>query len=668
MFSVKVSVFKQLPCLLCVAFITGTCVDRTKNSEIEIAQAAPNIQENIVFPKNAGVIDVTAPKYGAKPNDGKDDTQAIQKALSEFPNQGRIIYLPNGVYDISDTLHWPRGKRYSSDYKRTILQGQSRDGVVIRLKNNSPGFQNPTKPRPVISTGFDPKLDPNSEDIKASRVAQRFGNSVRNLTIKLGKNNYGAEGLNFAAHNQGAVRSVKIISEDRSGTTGLALTHGEVGPLLIEDVEIIGFDSGIRTNTCINSITMQNITVRDQNRVGIFNGGQVISLEGFNSFNSVRAIINGNNPHKGCDLGSTLTLVNAKLIGHGKAKNIPAISSAGFLYARNVVSSGYKGVLANNAVRTKAQVKGSKIEEFTSRPIISQFPSSSRSLQLPIKPFPKLAWDDPKKWVSVEKFGAIPNDKKDDTAAFQAAIDSGATTVFVPNSGNFTINGSLRIRGKVRRFIGTSGLLDGKGEILADNGSEPTLIVENFFIPYNSKLKWKNFANRTVVYRSINNLILESNSTGNLFIDDVSVIRQVRFLNSAQHVWARQLNPEIRTETNVLNRGAHLWILGMKTEQGKTKIKTTNGGFTELLGGLIYANGTNGLEEPLFHIVNASASFSGVADAYFQKKNSRPLRLWVEETRGLQTKQLTRDQIPARMTTNGHVLLLYTGFDKQPNK
>ncbi|MCX7594355.1 MAG: glycoside hydrolase family 55 protein, partial [Fischerella sp.] len=323
MFSVKASVFKQLPYLLCIVGITSTCVDRSENTEIEFAQAVPSVRENIVFPPNASVIDVTAHPYGARPNDGKDDTKAIQKALSQFPNQGRIIYLPNGVYDISDTLHWPRGVRFKSDYKRTILQGQSRDGVIIRLKDNSPGFQNPTKPRPVISTGFDPKLDPNSEDIKASRVAQRFGNSVRNLTIKLGKKNYGAEGLNFAAHNQGAVRSVKIISEDRSGTTGLALTHGEVGPLLIEDVEIIGFDYGIRTNTCINSITMQDITVRDQNRAGILNGGQVISLEGFTSFNSVRAIINGNNPHKGCDPGSTLTLVNANLIGHGKAKDIP---------------------------------------------------------------------------------------------------------------------------------------------------------------------------------------------------------------------------------------------------------------------------------------------------------------------------------------------------------
>ncbi|PMB04144.1 hypothetical protein CI592_13780, partial [Fischerella thermalis CCMEE 5328] len=187
MFFAKASIYKQIPCLIFVALVTSTCADYTKNTDIQIAQATPGVAENIVFPKNVGVIDVTAPEYGAIPNDGKDDTEAIQKALSRFPGQGRIIYLPNGVYDISNSLHWPSGERNRSNYKYTTLQGQSRDRVIIRLQDQSPLFQDSSKPRPVISTGFDPDLDPNSEDFKASLVAQRFANSVRNLTIKVGK-------------------------------------------------------------------------------------------------------------------------------------------------------------------------------------------------------------------------------------------------------------------------------------------------------------------------------------------------------------------------------------------------------------------------------------------------------------------------------------------------
>lgn len=658
-------VFKLLPLLFVIAFLITTCGDPSKNSEsnvVALGAAIASTQENIIYPENATVVDVTAPEYGAIPNDSQDDTAAIQKALNKFPGSGRVIYLPNGIYNISNSLHWPRGRRSRSDYKRTVLQGQSKEGVIIQLQDNSPNFQDPKQPRPVISTGFDPDLNPKSEDFKASRAAQRFGNSVRNLTINIGNKNPGAEGLNFAANNQGAVRSVKIISPDGQGTTGLALTHGEIGPLLVEDVEIVGFDNGILTNNGMSSVTLQNITVRDQKRAGIYNGGQIMSLEGFTSFNSVPAIINGRNPNKGVEPGSMLTLVNAKLIGRGKAKNISAISSAGFIYGRNIVSSGYKNIFSSNARKTDKNINKAAIDEFTSRPILAKFPSPQRSLKLPIKQFPKLAWDDPKTWANVEQFGANPKDKKDDTEAFQSAIDSGARTVFVPNGGKFIINGSLKLRGQVQRFLSTGGRLDGKGEIVADNGKQPTLIVENFFVEYKSKLKWKSIANRTVVYRSIIHLDLESEGTGDLFIDD-STMEKLRFLNPAQNIWARQLNPEGSSDTNVVNNGAKLWILGMKTERGKTKIETTNGGFTELLGAFIYATTRQNPKEPMFRIANAGASFAGVAEAFFDKDT---YEIWVEETRGNTTKVLKREEIPPRMTGNGQAMLLYTGFDKSP--
>ncbi|BAY88878.1 hypothetical protein IQ278_27305 [Tolypothrix sp. LEGE 11397] len=659
-------VLKLLPLLFLIAFFTTTCVDYSKNSENQIAAFGAAIakpKENIIYPENAGVINVTSPEYGAIPNDSQDDTEAIQKALSKFPSGGKTIYLPNGVYNISDSLHWATGERFRSDYKRIVLQGQSKEGVIIQLQDAAPKFQNPKQPRPVISTGFDPDLNPKSENFKASLVAQRFGNSVRNLTINTGKKNPGAEGLNFAANNQGAVRSVKIISGDGQGTTGLALTHGEVGPLLVEDVEIVGFDTGIRTNNGINGITLQNITVRNQRSAGIFNGGQPMSLEGFTSFNSVPAIINGKNPNEGNDPGSTLTLVNAKLIGRGKAKTISAITSAGFIYARNVVSSGYKDILASNAKNANKTIKKSVIDEFTSHPILAEFPSPSKSLRLPIKQFPKLAWSNPKTWISVEKFGAKPNDKKDDTDAFQAAIDSGATTVLVPQTGTFTINGTLRLRGKVQRFTGTEGWIEGNGEIVAENGTQPILIIENFFVGFGSKLKWKTVANRTIVYRSITHLNLESTGSGDLFIDD-AVMDKLRFNNSAQHIWARQLNPEGARETNIVNSGAKLWILGFKTEQGKTKIATIKGGATELLGGLVYAAGKQDPKDPLFRIVNASASFVGIAEASFDGDS---YQIWVEETRGNTTKTLVRSKIPGRYTANGIVMLMYSGFD-QPAK
>jgi hypothetical protein len=43
--------------------------------------------ERIWFPSDAGVIDVTRQPYFARPDDGRDDTEAIQQALNDHPTE-----------------------------------------------------------------------------------------------------------------------------------------------------------------------------------------------------------------------------------------------------------------------------------------------------------------------------------------------------------------------------------------------------------------------------------------------------------------------------------------------------------------------------------------------------------------------------------------------------
>ena len=94
--------------------------------------------ENVAYPADAGVVDVTQAPYFAKGDGRTDDTAAIQKALDDHPSQGAIIYLPNGVYRITDTLHWPHGRNPGGEEKETVLQGQSRDGTVLQLRRPLP--------------------------------------------------------------------------------------------------------------------------------------------------------------------------------------------------------------------------------------------------------------------------------------------------------------------------------------------------------------------------------------------------------------------------------------------------------------------------------------------------------------------------------------------------
>ena len=138
--------------------------------------------ENIVFPDDAGVIDVTKPPYSAKGDGRTDAAEAIQQALLEHGNGNKIIYLPNGVYRLSTTLRWPNGENETSQ-RATILQGQSREGTRLELMDYSPGFNNPGRPRPMLWTGGEHQ--------------RHFRNSVRNLTLHTGVGNPGAIGIQF---------------------------------------------------------------------------------------------------------------------------------------------------------------------------------------------------------------------------------------------------------------------------------------------------------------------------------------------------------------------------------------------------------------------------------------------------------------------------------------
>ena len=110
------------------------------------ASAEPTPGE--AFPPDAGIV--SARDFGAIPDDGVDDTAAILRALGAKPTRSIIVFLPNGVYDVSNTVKFPKGEWL---YSGNILQGQSRERTVIRLRDGAAGFGDPDKPRALIDSG-----------------------------------------------------------------------------------------------------------------------------------------------------------------------------------------------------------------------------------------------------------------------------------------------------------------------------------------------------------------------------------------------------------------------------------------------------------------------------------------------------------------------------------
>ncbi len=571
--------------------------------------AALHAAEPITFPADSGVVDVTA--YGATPNDASDDTASIQKAFDENTGNGSVIYLPPGTYLISNTIRWPGRASYN------ILQGAGQEHTVLRLMDKTPAFGNADKPKDMIYTGGPP--------------AQRFRNAVRDLTIDCGNDNPGAVGLSFCANNQGGVFDVTIrsgVDGKQPGAHGLALDEPEVGPLLVKNVTVIGFDLGIRVRHSVNSVTLENITLRGQRKAGIDNYNNYVFARKVVSDNVVPAVVN-DGPE------GVVTLIDSTLRGGEGAGEVAAIRNANdraTLYVRNVEVTGYGKAIQDAQAPS---VAAGKVDEWVSDVRAGLFAGPLRSMNLAIVETPVVPHDPLDQWVSPAKFGGLPGDGKDDTEAIQKAIDSGATTVYLPRGkqsgnlndpgrmGSYFVSDTIHIRGNVRRIVGLEAMLDVVGDLeknkekpvfVFEDGTQPAVVVERL------RFSFSKFDNPAFAHRSKRDLVISSfsgtqnlrhESAGRLFLDDV--VGPNLYLGKGATLYARQLNIE-GAGLKFINDGGTMWVLGLKTECAGPIGLTKNGGRTEIIGGHLYKCVRQAVDETLFVVEDAQMTLAGVAE------------------------------------------------------
>ena len=591
--------------------------------------------EPIVFPLDGGVVDVRS--FGAAPDDDIDDTVAIQAALDIHPNGNRIVYLPPGVFLVSDTLKWPAGDGPANAQKRTILQGAGESLSVLRLPDSTPGFTDGGQPKALIWTGTAP--------------AQRFRNAVRDLSIDIGSRNDGAIGLQFNASNQGTVESVTIRAAEGSGKIGLDLGHcDEIGPLLVHRLTVDGFENGISTKWPVNSNTFEHILLRKQRRLGWWNYHQMIFVRGLISENRVPALFNEK------DSWGTVTLVDSHLHGIQAERRAPAIHNQRQVYLRNVDLLGYDRAVDNDDKnRDKGDLgeAGTVVEDTSHRNVVSLFrevpdgtiASAGEITHLPVKERPEVAWGDPlKNWVNLLDFGADASGENDAGPALQRAIDSGAKTVYLPATANFRFSSTVEIRGPVERLIGLEGRFTATGKPVWRfvDGRHPqgltdaeTVVIERMGNQSGGEeLLIRHESARTLAIRSATGFHVEGAGKGDLFLDDFC--GHLDLLSPGQNAWCRQLDSE-REGTKCRNVGGRLWILGMKTEKSGTVIETTAGGITEVNGVFVYSNSGWKEGEPAFLVEDATLNLFGVNERNF---NRQPVTLWVRERQGAETREL----------------------------
>jgi uncharacterized protein YjdB len=589
--------------------------------------------QNIVFPPAAegvGWVDITKAPFNA-PKDGLGDaTAALNAALVANIGTGKRIYMPNGTYLISNTIIWPdqaNGNLPAGGF----LQGQSKTGVIIKLKNNCPGFTDDAFPKPMIVTGHD--------------VAQDFGNCIKNLTINSGYGNEGAIALRYYANNFGTASDLNIISEDGFGVIGLDLNfQNENGPLLAKNISITGFDIGVNAGSCQNSQTIENLTLKNQLKYGIENLGGILSIRNLKTFCRVTAVHNT----------GIITIIGASLF-NGEDP-LPAIINSGTLYVRSLAATGYiRGI--DNTGGNGISLSGLKSAEWSSHNQISLNTSTPGMLKLPIKETPDMIWDAAASWQVVNTPG---DGTTDASAAIQAAIDAGKTTVYML-PGNYRVTKPIYVRGNVRTLFGFGCFLDvyPGGGFVVQEGTYPTVVFENWGGGYQSAFFCTQASSRIVAIRNTANWgVKKLPGTGDLFLEDISANPTSNFEFYGGNVWARQMDPESRDRTKIINSATNLWILGLKTEWGQGGgiiADTRNGGKTEICGFFSH-NVISPDTLPMFVVNESKFSAVGLENSY---DPSVSYKTFVRETISGVTKNLASAGLPVNCSFAGKILPYY---------
>lgn len=554
-----------------------------------------NLGYNKIYPASAfiqnggNIVDVTQPPFNATGDGVTDDSDALIAAFNfvadslayydyDAPEASYIIYIPNGTYKVSKTIHYTIDLPQNSDGKDFLAQlriyGQSRENTIIKLIDNCPGFETGTS-KPVISTVNSP------ENQNQNNWASN--NGIKNLTVNIGSGNPGAVGIRFNGANNCRAENLKLISEDGQGYIGYHIyvrpTQGYHSNIIVE-----GFDYGVAVATGMQHVThptFEYLTVSNQNIAGFWLQYSSSTVRKLQSTNAVPGVLIS-------EASAHLVIIDSDLNG-GNVAN-PAIDfSTGHLFARNITTSGYSAAImqGDSTIISEANI----VEYHNHNTLKFDVNTPNQSINLPIDEVPVLDWETNfDNWAVVDDYGAVGDGFTDDTDAIQAALNSGKPMIYFPKQEyDFT---EVNVPASVKRInVGFARLYTNGGFVVNETSADP-LFIEDINNRAAGGVIVNHASTRTIVLdhcQSQGKPYIVSNSDPNkkAFMLDVTGFGKADNPITNVNLFARWINTENANNPNFLfSNGCIANILGYKIEKRYVNTLTENGAILEILGGV----------------------------------------------------------------------------------
>lgn len=159
-----------------------------------------DVKDNVARPKIINLEIVNVKDYGAKGNGIADDTTAIQNALND--GVGKMVYIPSGVYNVSDTLIFK---------SNTYIKGCNKFDTIIKM----------TEDKDILKSEYYDEVtgtNPN-DDICRNFILEGFcldGGYILNYDTMAKSSKNRGNGL-LIYGNKYEIRDLRVINNPRTG-------------------------------------------------------------------------------------------------------------------------------------------------------------------------------------------------------------------------------------------------------------------------------------------------------------------------------------------------------------------------------------------------------------------------------------------------------------------